>query len=537
MQEFRGFVANIISMKTIENTSNITIENLQDRCSQLEQQKAELEAKVKWFEEQLRLNQHRQFGKSSEQTNANQFELFNEPEAEAKQPEAEPTFEDITYKRRKQPGHREEQLKDLPVETVEYRLSPEEQVCSCCGNDLHEMSTEVRQELKVIPVQVKVVRHVRYVYGCRHCEKEADKTPIITAPMSAPLLPGSLVSPSLMAYVMTQKYVDGMPLYRQEQALFRLGIELSRQTMANWMIQGSTRYLEDIYNRMHEHLLLRDIAMADETTVQVLKEPGRAAEATSYMWLYRSGRDGPPIALYEYQTTRASKHPVRFLKGFKGFLHVDGYAAYNGLENVTLVGCLSHARRKFTDALKALPKTEQGTVFVTAHEGLEYCNKLFNIERNLKELSNEERYNARLVLSAPVLEAFLVWLKKQTPRVLPKSSLGKAIQYCRNQWDKLTAFLKDGRLFIDNNASERTIKSFVIGRKAWIFSNTPKGARASSIIYSIIETAKENQLNPFQYLAYLFEKLPNVYITDPSVLDEYLPWSATLPDYCRLPKQ
>jgi len=184
-----------------------------------------------------------------------------------------------------------------------------------------------------------------------------------------------------------------------------------------------------------------------------------------------------------------------------------------------------------------LPKTEQGSVLVTSNEGLEFCNKLFAIERNLKELSNEERYKARLELSAPVTEAFLAWLKIQTPRVLPKSALGQAIQYCRNQWAKLTAFLKDGRLFIDNNASERSIKAFVMGRKVWMFSNTPKGANASSVVYSIIETAKENQLNPFQYLTYLFEKLPNVYITDPSILDEYLPWSATLPDYCRLPKK
>jgi len=216
---------------------------------------------------------------------------------------------------------------------------------------------------------------------------------------------------------------------------------------------------------------------------------------------------------------------------------VDGYAGYNGLENVTLVGCLAHARRKFTDALKALPKTEQGYVLVTSNEGLEFCNKLFAIEKNLKELSNEERYKARLELSAPVTEAFLAWIKIQTPRVLPKSALGQAIQYCRNQWPKLTAFLKDSRLFIDNNASERSIKAFVMGRMVWMFSNTLKGANASSVAYSIIETAKENQLNPFQYLTYLFEKLPNVYILDPYVLDEYLPWSTTLSDYCRLPKQ
>ena len=537
MQEIQGILSNTISMKTVEDNLDITIENLQNKCVQLEAQNAEFAAKIKWFEEQFRLSQHRQFGKSSEQTSASQFDLFNEPESEATPSKVEPTFEEINYTRRKQVGQREEQLKDLPVETVEYRLPLEEQVCSCCSNELHEMSTEVRQELKVIPAQVSVVRHVRYVYGCRHCEKEGTKTPIITAPMPAPVLPGSLVSPSMMAYVMTQKYVDGMPLYRQEQSWFRLGIALSRQTMANWIIQGSDRYLQDIYNRLHEHLLLRDIAQADETTVQVLKEPGRAAESKSYMWMYRSGRDGPPIVLFNYQTTRASKHPIRFLKGFSGFLQVDGYAGYNGLENVTLVGCLAHCRRKFTDALKALPKTEQGSVLVISNEGLEFCNKLFAIERNLKELSSEERYKARLELSAPVTEAFLAWIKIQTPRVLPKSALGQAIQYCRNQWPKLTAFLKDGRLFIDNNASERSIKAFVMGRKVWMFSNTPKGANASSVVYSIIETAKENQLNPFQYLTYLFEKLPNVYISDPSVLDEYLPWSTTLPDYCQLPKQ
>jgi len=515
----------------------LTTEDWQARCIQLEQQNAELLAKLKWFEEQFRLNQHRQYGKSSEQTDAEQQQLFNEAEAEAKPTQTEPAVEEVTCKCRKQVGHREEQLKDLPVETIEYRLPPEEQICSCCGNALHEMSTEVRQELKVIPAQVKVVRHVRYVYSCRHCEQEETNTPIVTAAMPAPVLPGSLVSPSLMAHVMTQKYVEGMPLYRQEQSWSRLGVELSRQTMANWMIQGSNRYLEDLYDRMHQHLLLMDILFADETTVQVLKEPGRAAESTSYMWMYRSGRDGPAIVLYEYQTTRASKHPCRFLNGFKGYLHVDGYAGYNGLPDVILVGCLSHARRKFTDTLKALPKTEQGTVSVTAQEGLNFCNQLFVIERELKELSYEERYQARLERSAPILEAFSAWLKMQTPRVLPKSALGQAIQYCRNQWSKLTAFLKDGRLEIDNNRSERSIKPFVMGRKAWLFSNTPQGAKASAIIYSIIETAKENNLIPFQYLTYLFEKLPNVYITDKKILDDFLPWSTSLPDYCRLEKQ
>ena len=512
-----------------------TMDELQNQCALLEQQVVELTAKLNWYEEQFRISQQRRFGRSSEQTNPEQMQLFNEAESEAKPSLPEPAMEEVTYHRRKRQGHREAQLENLPVETIEYRLPPEEQVCSCCGEDLHEMSTEVRQELKVIPAQVSVVKHVRYVYSCRRCEREDIQTPIVTAPMPAPVLPGSLASPSAIAHIMTQKYVEGMPLYRQEQQLSRLGIELSRQTMANWMIQGAEWWLRPLYDRMHEHLLKRDILHADETTLQVLREPGRSAESTSYMWLYRTGREGPAIILYDYQTTRASKHPRRFLSGFKGYLHVDGYARYNGLPGITLVGCWSHARRKFDESLKALP-TGQRHVPVVAKEGLEFCNQLFAIERQLHDAAPEERYKIRLGRSRPIMEAFLAWLKQQSPRVLPKSAFGKAISYCRNQWDKLEAFLKDGRLELDNNRSERSIKPFVIGRKNWLFSNTPRGAKASATIYSIIETAKENGLNPHSYLQFLFERLPNLDIKDQRAMDALLPWSDTLPSECRVKK-
>lgn len=521
---------NYISM----NNTAKTMEELQNRCAMLEQQNAELTAKVTWFEEQYRLSQQKLFGRSSEQTNPDQMQLFNEAESDTKPSLPEPTMEEISYHRRKKQGHREAQLEDLPVETIEYRLPPEEQVCSC-GEDLHEMSTEVRQELKVIPAQVKVVKHVRYVYACRRCEREDIKTPIVTAPMPAPVLPGSLVSPSAMAYIMTQKYVDGLPLYRQEQQLSRLGIELSRQTLANWMLQGSDRWLRLLYERMHEHLVKQDILHADETTLQVLREPGRSAESTSYMWLYRTGREGPAMVLFDYQTTRASKHPRQFLSGFKGYLQVDGYAGYNGLPDITLVGCWAHARRKFDEALKALPK-EQRNAAVAAREGLDFCNQLFAIEREYHDVTPDERYKARLEHSRPVLEAFLAWLKYQGPRVLPKSAFGQAITYCRNQWEKLAAFMQDGRLELDNNRGERSIKPFVIGRKNWLFSNTPKGAKASATIYSIVESAKENGLNPYSYLQYLFERLPNIDIQDQSMLDELLPWSSTLPSECRIQK-
>lgn len=266
----------------------------------------------------------------------------------------------------------------------------------------------------------------------------------------------------------------------------------------------------------------------------MLHETERAAHSTSYMWLYRTGRDGPPIILYDYQTTRAGKHPVRFLKEFQGYLHVDGYAGYEGLSNITLVGCWAHARRKFAEALKAMPVSETAPQTV-AQEGLEFCNKLFAIERELHDVTSEERFKGRLAKSRPVVEAFSAWLKYQTPRVLPKSSSGQAIQYCRNQWAKLTAFLQDGRLELDNNRSERSIKPFVIGRKNWLFANTSRGATASATIYSVVETAKENGLNPFVYLTYLFEQLPNVDLKDPNVMNSLLPWSASLPEYCKVP--
>jgi transposase len=509
------------------------VESLEIKCALLEQENAELSAKLNWFEEQFRLSQKKRFASSSEATHE-QGELFNEAEVEAK-PLAEPTIEEITYKRRKRQGKREEDLKDLPVEIIEYRLSPEEQVCPCCLGALHEMSAEIRQELKIVPPSVSVVKHVRFVYACRHCDSKEITTPVITAPMPKAMLPGSLASPSAVAFIMAQKYVEAMPLYRQEHAFARLGVELSRQTMANWMVEGSNRWLTPLYDRMHEHLLKQSVLYADETTCQVLREPGRAATSKSYLWLYRTGRDGPGIVLYDYQTTRASKHPTKFLTGFKGYLHVDGYPGYGALPNVTLAGCWAHARRKFVESLKALP-ADKRNADVAAKEGLEFCNRLFAIEREIKELSNETRLHVRLKRSRPAVDDFFAWLKYQKPRALPKSAFGQAIGYCLNQREKLEAFLLDGRLELDNNRSERSIKPFVIGRKNWMFSNTPKGAKASATIYSIIESAKENGLNPFAYLKYLFEELPNSDIRDENILDTFLPWSGALPVECRVNK-
>ncbi|CUH93772.1 hypothetical protein SD1D_2257 [Herbinix luporum] len=292
--------------------------------------------------------------------------------------------------------------------------------------------------------------------------------------------------------------------------------------------------LKHIYDRMHILLLKETLIHADETTMQVLDEKDKKPTSKSYMWLYATGAFGPQRFLYEYQPSRSSKHPEKFLKGFKGFLQTDGYAGYNGVPDVIQVGCLAHGRRGFTDALKALPK-DATTTKTTAEEGLEFCNQLFKIEKTLKKLKPEERYEKRLEQSKPVLEAFLSWLQIREKQVLPKSALGKAIKYCLNQWTKLSAFMLDGRIEISNNRAERAIKPFVIGRKNFLFSKSPKGATASAIVYSIIETAKANKLNAYYYLNHLFEKLPNIDLENIDELDKLLAWSDSVPEECKIP--
>jgi len=485
----------------------------------------QLEAKVRWFEEQFHLARHKQFGASSERSVTEQCNLFNEAEAIAEAgPVEECIRQTITYERKK-PG-RKPIPKDLPIERIEYRLPEEEQICTACGGPMHEMSEELRHEVKLVPAQVKIVQHARCVYGCRNCEKNGIEVPIKTAKAPRPVIEKGLASPSAVAYVMTMKFVDGVPLYRQEQHYARLGIDLSRGVLSNWTIKGS-EWLEFIYGRLKQKLLEQGILHADETTLQVLKEPGRAAESQSYMWLYRTGSQGPPIVLYDYQQTRSGEHPRNFLKGFKGYLHADGYAGYHDIPDVTLCGCWAHLRRKFDEVLKGLPPKKRASGS-RAQEALDRINRLFAIERELKRCAPEERLEIRNLKSRPIVEEFRKWLEDMLPGVLPKSLFGLAVNYGRNQWAKLIRFLEDGRIEISNNRAERAIKPFVISRKNFLFCNTPRGARASAIIFSIIESAKENGLNPYAYLNYLFEKLPNLDSRDDATLDQLLPWNVKL---------
>lgn len=522
-----------IENKVQNQTEYVT--KLEDTCKSQEVQIKILENKIAWMMEQILLSKHKQFGASSEKSQYDQLCLFNDAEKEADERIAEPEFEEIKFKRKKRVGKKDEMLSDLPVEVVEYFLSDEERLCPKCGLLMHIMGKNIRRELKIIPAQVKVVEHVQYTYSCRDCEKYSDGTPIVKSVVAEPVIKGSIASPSTVAYIMSQKYVNAMPLYRQEKEFERLGIEISRQTMANWVIRCANDWLEPLYSAMREILIKREVLHADETVLQVLKEPGKKPQSNSYMWLYRtSGDTNSPIVLYEYQPDRAAKRPKEFLEGFNGYLHTDGYSAYHNLsKDITVCGCWSHARRKFDETLKSIKLSEQ--IGSKALEGKTYCDKLFAVEKKIADFTIEKRHEKRQELAKPILEDFLAWLKKSD--ALPKSALGKAVYYALAQWKYLDNYLLDGRCEISNNRAERSIKPFVIGRKNFLFSDTVRGAKASAIIYSIIETAKENGLNPMKYLTYLFEKMPNMDLKNNLDLFEFLfPWG-TLPKECYLKKK
>lgn len=484
----------------------------------------DLTQKVQWLMEQLRLSKHRQFGVSSEKTDYAQISLFNEAETMAdNSPEPELVEVEKHYRKR----HKACRLPEgLPIEVVEHDISADEKSCPDCGHELHRMGREVRRELKFVPAKAIIIEHTSFTYSCRDCEKNAESVPIVKSRMPNPVIKGSFASPEAISYIMTQKFVMASPLYRLEQEFKRSGIDLSRQTMSNWLIRASNDWLTPLYQRLHEKLLQHQVLHADETTLQVLKEPDKRAQSKSYMWLYRTSGDAMhPIVLYEYQPDRSKKRPATFLEGFNGYLHADGYEVYHSLPS-TVVGCWAHARRKWDEALKVAAATDSA-----AAKGLQFCSDLFILERKFAEMSPKKRYEERQKQSKPVVDDFLSWLDSLNS--LPKTALGKAVYYMHSQRKYLLRYLDDGRLEISNNRAERSIKPFVIGRKNWMFCNTSGGAKASAVIYSIIETAKENNLNPYEYLTHIFKMAPNIELGDSNALDTLLPENAPL--HCRQP--
>lgn len=504
------------------------VTELENTIKQLNAQVAELTEMVNFLKKQM-------FGSSSEKTPrdelSNQLSIFNEAEVEENLKAEEPGF--ITPKKHasiKKKFRKEQFTKDLPVEEITYAINDEDQFCPKCNTQLKVIGQDfVREELQFIPASLKIIKYVKNVYECPKC-KHTDN-PYITYPVTPiSLMNHSLASPSSVAYVMYQKYVNAIPLYRQEKDWENLGLILSRATMANWIIRCSQDYFYPIIDKFKEELRKREVIHVDETPLQVLKEDGKKPQSKSYMWLYTTGDDeSKKIVIYDYKPTRNGDNAVEFLEGFKGYVHSDGFSGYNKLTDVTRCGCWAHLRRKFVEAC---PQTKIDESSKTVAEiGRDFCNELFNIERSLKELSPEERYIKRLELEKPVLDAFWRWLDEQNP--LGGGKLSRAIHYAREQKPYLENYLLDGRCSISNNAAENAIRPFTIGRKNWLFSDTAKGAEASAAVYSIVETAKANGLEVYSYLEYLLDTVRELdWRNHPEMLDDVMPWSSVVKAEC-----
>lgn len=491
---------------------------------------AKLKQSVQGLLEQFRLAQQKRFGASSESSESHDYqgELFNEAEVTADTP-IELTTGDVALPKKR--AKRQPLSKDLPREVITHDISEADKQCAC-GHQLTVMGQDSSEKLKFIPAQISVIEHIRLKYSCKHCETKGTQANIKQAPVPASPIPKGFATPSLLSQLITSKYQYALPLYRQETLFKQHGIELSRQTMSDWMMKSAALF-KPLYDLLHQQLLMQPIIHADETTLKVINDE----RVKSYMWVYCSGADGPSelareqglrnIALYDYQDgSRASTCVSHFLATeqvvFDGYLQVDGYAAYQRASH-KLVGCWAHARRKFKEAAVAQGKSKTGKMS-KADMGLNMIAKLYRIESQIKELSLEERLYFRRTHSNAQLALFKQWLDKSAAQVSEKSALGKAIYYSLYQWSKLSRYTEDGRLNIDNNRAERAVKPFVIGRKNWLFNHNHRGAEASAMLYSIIETAKANGLIPFDYIEHCLEQLshPNC------DLNSLLPWLVDL---------
>jgi len=504
------------------------IEYIEGLESRLQQQQTQIDHLTEMFQKLQKM----QFGQSSEKAkyvlgSPDQMSFFNEAEmcADGSAPEPEIVREHA----RKPKRTKEELARDLPVKKTLIELPEEKRVCNICEGHLIPIGQElVRRELNIIPAQVFIEEIYQVNYACPPCAEETDEANIIKAPVPEPVVKRGLASPSSVAYTLYQKYVNAMPLYRQEQDWKTQGLILSRATLANWIIYVCIHWFQPLYDLLKTYLLDSPVDHADETVIQVLKEDGKTPQSESRMWVYATGNTGqPPVILFEYQPSRSGKHAKEFLAGFTGYLVTDGYIGYSSVPDVTHCGCWQHVRRKWTDAM---PKTKdkQGD----ALEGFNFCERLFALERTFVNMTPEERAEARLKHSKPVLDAYYMWLETVDP--LCGARLREAVVYSHNQKKPLSAFLLDGRIEISNNRAENAIRPFCVGRKNFLFADTVRGAQSSAIAYSIVETAKANGLNPYQYLLHLLTALPAVLSNDPETdLSRFLPWATDLPERCR----
>jgi len=496
---------------------------------------AALKRLIASLEEYLRLYQQKQFASSSEQQKGGtQGELFNEAEtleeSEASESETNEPAQDADVigesapQKSAKPRGRKPLPEHLPRIRIEYDLSDEEKRCAC-GCQRHLIGEVSSEQLELIPAQLRVLLHVRKKYACRQCESAP-----ITASLPAQPIPKSNAAPGLLAHVAVAKYQDALPLYRQQHILKRHGIELSRQTLAHWMIR-SGQLIQPLLNLLQDQLLAGAMIQMDETPIQVLNEAQRSAQQRSYMWIRRGGEAEKRIVLFHYEASRSSAVAQQLLEGYQGYLQSDDYAAYHVLgrrEGIELLGCWAHARRKFIEsqtANKPKGKNRGKSKSGKTEMALSFIGKLYDLERQIKGQPPDERKRVRQQQAKPILKQFRAWLDKNQDQVLPKGLLGKALSYLEKNWQKLQVYLEDGRLEIDNNGAENALRPFVIGRKNWLFSDTPKGAQASAALYSLIETAKANELEPYHYLKKVFTELPKANCVEE--IEALLPWNVS----------
>ena len=513
----------IHDLQKMIKTLQATVDAANKREEALTQERDNLKEEVDLLRKKL-------FGTSSEKRVLDipgQLNFFNEAELEqdpalAQVEELEASSSEKTPKKRKARATNAERFKGIPVEKEYLDLSEKEKNCPVCGTALKQIGEEfVRRELVFIPARLKVREYYSRNYECPQCSQHG--IPVIKKGKDGrPHMLYGMACAGTVAWVMYQKFCNALPYFRQEKDWKQYGASITRNTMANWVIQNSEAFFLPMYEYFQRKLLEREFAMADETPLQVLHEPGRRAQTQSYMWLFRSGEDGlPPIILYKYSETRAGENAVDFLHGFKGYLMCDGYSGYNKVPDAKRTACWAHIRRYLTDAIpkgKALDYTQPSV------QGVMYINQLFHLEDIIKakHTSFDAIKKARLEKEKPVVEGFLSWLDQQAP--VRGSRMDKAVTYIQNRRSYLTTYLEDGRCSFSNNLSENAIRPFTVGRKNWLFCDTPNGAQASALVYSMVEIAKANGVNVYHYLTYLLEKMPSDRMSDEE-LELLAPWN------------
>ncbi len=512
----------VVSLEQIEQVHRDELRRVRQEIETRDAQIKTRDTRIRILEEQLQLLRVQKFGPSAERFSPDQMTLaLNEAESLTAGIPAtvEPASVSVPEHTRKARGHRKALSADLPRVEVTHDLPESEKVCTHDGAMLTVIGQETSEQLDYVPATVRVLKHVRLKYGCPCCDRS-----IKTASKPAQLLPKSNASPSLLAHIATAKYVDSTPLYRQEAQFERLGVHLPRVTSARWMIELSEKIIP-LTNLLHEHCVAQSLMHIDETPVQVLKSD-KSVHSEHYMWVRCAGPPGRRVVLFEYDKSRSSAVPKRLLDGCTGAVLTDGYEAYTAALKlnpaIVHAGCWAHARRKFDEAKKA---AHQGGIERSrADEILKLIGQLYAIERTLKdhEADDAECLRVRSERSVLIVIHIKQWLDAHLAHVLPQSLLGKAIAYTHNQWSKLTVFLEHGHIPLDNNRAENAIRPFVVGRKNWLFCDTVAGANASARLYSLIETAKANGLEPHAYLTRLFTELPSA--TNVDDIERLLPF-------------